>query len=174
MDIARFLTELPTSSGPLVWTFFASQVVGLLVGVYLAFLRNDTRAIRKQALQRLGYAMIGLGVLGIVVSGLRLSMVVPLNARYLSLIVAIFWIGLAIFAFYYSRFVYPAQVAAAVNSGKKSDGPRRVVTQQQLQRAANQTPAPAKNGDESSESTDSSRVDSTRRDARRERKRRKK
>lgn len=167
MELLSLLTTPTATAGPLVWVFFASQVLVAAGGVYLVFVRQDTKALRKQALQRLGYAMLGLGALGIVVAGLYLSLVVPFNAPYWPVLVLIFEAALASFALYYARSIYPAQVAALVASTK---GSRRVPPPS----ASESLPSSGK-GPTSPVALPHTRSESSsRRDARRERKRKRK
>lgn len=187
MDLVSFLTAQPSSSGPLVWLFFGTQIVGLVAGFYLAFFRTDKRQVRKQALDRLGFALIGLAVFGLLIAGLRLTVVPPLNVRFLPLVVLVLWLALAIYAFYYARVIYPKQVADFAAGIRPA--PRRSITQQQAARVA-PTPRPTQQSRAKSAPSKSQapiansgveptvaaidRDEPSRRDSRRERKRRKK
>jgi hypothetical protein len=125
VNIASYLTAPLGGPGSLSWVFLVVQLTIAVVGGYLAFIRPDAKALRKQALQRLGYAMIGLGALGTIIAGLRLAVVPPFNARYWSLIVIAFEVALAIYAYYYRHTTYPAQVAQLAASAKSG---RRVAS----------------------------------------------
>lgn len=162
-----YFTTPTTDFGILAWAFLAAQIIIAGVGVFLAFIRTDRHPLRGPLLRRLGYAMVALGVVGIIVASLRLGQLFPFTARYWFYLVALFEGVLALYALYYQRRVYPerARALAQQRSPRRvpaaTPGPRTVAPQRQQ----SQAPAPT-NGEEL-------RPVSSRRGSRRDRKRRK-
>lgn len=111
----------PAVFGPLEWAFFILQVAGVAAGIYLAFLRKDNNRVRRGLLQKLGYALVALGGIGVVLGVLRLNQVAVFNQRYWFLLAGVADVILAGYVAYYSRAVYPQQLAQShTNRGKAS------------------------------------------------------
>lgn len=166
MDLLTYLTVPTTSFGALAWAFFIAQIAVALGGVYLAFLRSDSHPIRRQALRRLGYAMLAAGALGTLFGALRLAALEPFTARYWFYGLAVVELGLAAYALFYARTNYPAQVAEFERASRGRGS----------QRGARPQPALHVNGSSKAGGTTLAETppmaSSTRRDARRDRKRR--
>lgn len=108
--------------GPFAWIFFALQIAGVAGGVYLAFMRRDSNALRKTLLQRLGYALLVAGSIGVILGALRLGSVAVFTQRYWFYILLLVELGLSGYVTYYARFVYPGQLARShTNRGKGSN-----------------------------------------------------
>lgn len=149
--------------GPLSWVLLLVQVILLVAGLYFIFGNVDGNPLRARLFKQFGYAEAALGGLGTLFGVLRLAAVVPFTARYWSLIVVAFELALGFYALYYSRAIYPAQVAAA----GKGKGTRRSSAQPSTR------PALSANGtDGKAVVVNEPRVASGRRDSRRDRKRR--
>ena len=165
MDVNSLLTPA-TGLGPAEWVFFVASILLMLGGAYLAFLRSDQLAIRAQALQRLGYALLASGALGTLIGALRLGGIAL--APFWFVIVIVLFVIIAIVAIYYAVSVYPGQLAAAQASARGRAARPSPVRSQPSRVSING------NSSESVDSTSRPTVSSGRRDARRDRKRRRK
>jgi hypothetical protein len=110
----------PAVFGPLEWAFFILQVAGVAAGIYLAFLRKDNNRVRRGLLQKLGYALVALGGIGVLLGVLRLNQVAVFNQRYWFLLVGVADVALAGYVAYYSRAVYPRQLSQSHTSRGKA------------------------------------------------------
>lgn len=162
MDLVAYLTTPTSNFGGLEWAFFVLEAVVALAGVYLAFLRQDTHPIRGPALQRLGYALLALGALGVLVGALRLAALEPFTMPIWFYAVGLLEILFAAYALYYRAARYPALLAAYAQS-TRSAASRRVVRPQ---------PALETNGASVAYREPRPTVVSGRRESRRDRKRR--
>jgi hypothetical protein len=171
MDPVTYLTTFTTDFGALEWVFFIAQIALVVAGVYLTFLRVEPHAIRRASSHNLGYALLGLGGLGIVLGALRLAPVglftMPLWFAITTALEAI----LAIYAAYYILAILPARVAA-YNEANRSRGARRSAGRAQPVGTLREPPLQA-NGTHGTGSFSEPRPVATtsRRDARRDRKR---
>jgi hypothetical protein len=164
-DPAAYLTSTTTQLGALAWILFLIQLVAIGVGVYLKFVRQDTKALRQRLLQNLGVALMGIGGVGVLLVALRVGSVAPFTQRYWLYMLAMVEAAFAGYVFYYARSVYPAQVAARVASRGK--GSQRKATASAPQSSHTQ---PQNGSAHESEPADSA-ASRSRRSARRERKR---
>lgn len=162
----EYLATFTSVFGPLAWGFFAVQIGLALAGAYLAFLRHDSLAVRGQALQRLGYGLLGLGALGVLLGVLRLSAVAPFTGRYWFYIIAAFELTLLAFAVFYSRTTYQQQLAASRSA-------RRPAVANRPAPARTAAARPSADAGTNGMPSASPRPAGGRRDARRDRKRRK-
>ncbi len=168
MDPVTYLTTFTTDFGALEWVFFIAQIALAVAGVYLTFLRVEPHAIRRAISHNLGYALLGLGALGIVLSALRLAPVELFTMPIWFTITTALEAVLAIYAVYYILAVLPARVAA-YNEANRGRGARRNAGRPQPVGAVREPPLQA-NG--MSPLSDPRTVATTsRRDARRDRKR---
>jgi hypothetical protein len=141
-DISYLTTASPLF-GPLAWVFFALQIAGMLVGIYLAFVRRDpANALRRSLLQRFGYALLVVGGLGVLVGVLRLADVGIFTQRFWFYLVLLVEVVLAGYVAYYARFRYRKQLSQTHTSrGKAPAAPARRSTAQPGQpRPANGRP----------------------------------
>ncbi len=163
-----YVTIASVVFGPFEWVFFLLQFFVAGVGVYFAFMRSDSNALRKQLLSKLGTALLIVGGIGIIVGGLRLGNVAVFTQPFWFYIVLVAEIAVAGYAAYYARAIYPSQLRNSQTSRGKSSSKQQVAN----------TPAVANNGageaGESSTERQAQQPQRSRRDARRERKRRKK
>ena len=140
------LTMPLTAVSTLAWVALALQVALLVAGIYLAFVRQDAKALRGTALKRLGYALLGLGALGMVVCALLAGLIAPFNSWIWITIVLIFELALAVFAVYYSQRIYPQEVAAlqaSQRSARRPVPPRAVTSTENGSTTAGSTVRPA-------------------------------
>jgi len=126
MDPVTYLTTATTDFGALEWVFFIAQIALAVAGVYLTFLRAEPHAIRRAVSRNLGYALLGLGALGIIVGALRLAPVALFTMPIWFAVVIILEVILAIYAVYYVLAVLPARVAA-YDETNRGRGARRSV-----------------------------------------------
>jgi hypothetical protein len=112
MDPVTYLTTFTTDFGAPEWVFFIAQIALAVAGVYLTFLRVEPHAIRRAISHNLGYALLGLGALGIVLSALRLAPVELFTMPIWFTITTALEAILAIYAVYYILAVLPSRVAA--------------------------------------------------------------
>jgi hypothetical protein len=155
--------------GPFEWGFLLLQFIVAGMGVYFAFKRSDSNALRKQLVSKLGMALLIVGGIGIVVGGLRLGNVTAFAQPFWWYLVLVAEIAVAGYAAYYARVVYPSQLRnSATSRGKVASSNKRQVAS--LSTTNNGT-GEHHTHDEREETGQPQR---SRRDARRERKRRKK
>ena len=168
MDPVTYLTTFTTDFGALEWVFFIAQIALAVAGVYLTFLRVEPHAIRRAISHNLGYALLGIGALGIVLSALRLAPVELFTMPIWFTITTALEAVLAIYAVYYILVVLPARVAA-YNETSRGRGARRNTGRPQPVAALREAPLQAHG---TSPFSDPRPVATTsRRDARRDRKR---
>ena len=164
MDPVTYLTTFDPTFGALEWVFLVAQIALAVAGAYLALLRVEPHPIRRLASRNFGYALLGVGALGIVLGALRLAPVQIFTMPIWFTIVTVLEILLAAYALYYTLSVLPGRVAAydETNRGKSA---RRSVARPQ--------PALQTNGAHGTSSFSEPRqaATTTRRDARRDRKR---
>jgi hypothetical protein len=165
MDPLTYLTTYATDFGALEWVFFIAQIAIAIAGIYLSFLRADSNPLRKESLQRLGYALLGLGAAGTLVGALRVAGVELFTMPIWITIVTVLEVILVAYALYYALSVYPARQAALAEADR-GKGARRGPARSQPALQANST-----NGG-SSYSAPRPVATSTRRESRRDRKRR--
>lgn len=117
LDPGYLATSAPL--GPLAWIFFVLQIAGIAGGVYLAFMRRDSNGLRQGLLQRLGYALLVAGGIGVLLGALRWGNVGVFTQRYWFYLLLLAEVGLASYVVYYARLVYPGQLARShTNRGK--------------------------------------------------------
>jgi hypothetical protein len=130
-DISYLTTASPLF-GPLAWVFFALQIAGMLVGIYLAFVRRDpANALRRSLLQRFGYALLVVGGLGVLVGVLRLADVGIFTQRFWFYLVLLVEVVLAGYVAYYARFRYRKQLSQTHTSRGKAPGTARAAAPRQ-------------------------------------------
>lgn len=164
MDPVTYLTTFDPSFGALEWVFFVAQFALAVAGLYLAFLRVEPHAIRRAAARNFGYALLGVGVLGIVLGALRLAPVEIFTMPIWFTIVTVIEAVLAGYALYYVLSVLPGRVAA-YDETTRGKGTRRSVARPQPALQANGANGTAAFGEPRPVATTS------RREARRDRKR---
>lgn len=144
-----YLTTASPAFGPLAWVFFALQIAGIVAGLYLAFVRRDpANALRRTLLQRVGYALLVVGGLGVLFGALRLADVGVFTQRFWFYLVLLIELGLAAYIAYYARFRYRKQLAQThTRRGKAPAAPARRSTAQ-----AESSRSSVSNGRELSES----------------------
>lgn len=165
MDPVTYLTTFNPIFGALEWVFFIAQIALALAGAYLVFLRAEPHPIRRSASRSLGYALLVVGVVGIVLGALRLAPIELFTMPIWFTLVTLAEVVLAVYAAYYLLSVLPGRVAAYDEANRKSG--RRSVARPQAALQANGTNASSFNGPRPPATTG-------RRDARRDRKRRSK
>ena len=111
MDLLTYLTTSTGDFGGPEWGFFVVEIAAALAGIYLAFLRNDTRPVRGTILRRGGLALGVLGALGTLFGVLRLAAVEPFTMPVWFYAAGLVEIVLAAYAVYYWLVRYPAQQA---------------------------------------------------------------
>jgi hypothetical protein len=126
MDPVTYLTTGTTNFGALEWVFFIAQIALAVAGVYLAFLRVEPHTIRRAVSHNLGYALLGVGALGIIFGALRLAPVALFTMPIWFAIAIVLEAILAIYAVYYILAVLPARVAA-YDETNRGRGARRNV-----------------------------------------------
>ncbi len=166
MDPVTYLTTFSSDFGALEWLYLVAQVVLAGAGVYLVFLRAEPHPVRRDASRTLGYALLAVGVLGLLFGILRLAPVQIFTMPIWFTIATVLELVLAIYAAYFLLSVLPGRVAAYDASNRK--GGRRGPSRPQ--------PALQTNGANSAPAISAPRPPAmtTRRDARRDRKRRSK
>ncbi|MFO7170448.1 MAG: hypothetical protein DIU80_020665 [Chloroflexota bacterium] len=183
MDPVTYLMTPAAGVGALEWVFFVAQVLVTITGIYLAFMSGDTHPVRGQALRRLGYALLAVGLVGAVIGALRISDVAPFTMPIWITVATLFNLALFVFALYYARTVYPEQLRAyeQESRGRAARQARpQVASTPDAARAAARTPARSDATPRSSAATQSPpsangaarAAGSSRRLSRRERKRR--
>jgi hypothetical protein len=126
MDPVTYLTTVTTDFGALEWVFFIAQFALVVAGAYLAFLRVEPHAIRRAVSHNLGYALLGVGALGIILGALRLLSVAVFTMPIWFAIAAVLESILAIYALYYILAVLPARVAT-YDEAQRGRGARKNV-----------------------------------------------
>src|SRR5262249_1328910 len=106
------LTTPAGEFGGLEWGFLVVEGAIALIGLYLAFLRNDVHPIRSVALRRLGLALLVLGGLGVTFAVLRLAGIDPFRMQTGFAIVGLRGVALAPYALFYWQTRSPADLAA--------------------------------------------------------------
>lgn len=124
MDPLTYLTTPSNNFGGLEWVFFVAQFAVALAGGYVGWLRSDAQPIRAAAMRRLGYALVALGITGVLIGALRLAGVPPFGVPLWITIVTVLEALLAIYVLYYALSMYPAQLAA-YNEQEASRNARR-------------------------------------------------
>jgi hypothetical protein len=169
MDPVTYLTTVTTDFGALEWVFFIAQVALAVAGVYLTFLRAEPHAIRRAVSRNFGYALLGLGALGVILGMLRLAPVALFTMPIWFAIATVLEAILAIYAVYFILAVLPARVAA-YNEANRGRGAHRNVGRPAG--AFRDTPLPANGAHGTSQFSDPRPVaTTTRRESRRDRKR---
>ena len=162
MDLVTYLTTPAGEFGGLEWGFLIVEGVLALVGLYLAFLRNDAHPIRGLALRRLGLALLLLGGLGVILAALRLAALDPFSMPIWFVAVGLLELALAVYALFYWQTSYPAALTAYEQSTRGA--PRRSSSRPQ--------PTLRTNGNSVAFSEPPALATTSRRDSRRDRKRR--
>ena len=166
MDPVTYLTTVTTDFGALEWVFFIAQIALAVAGVYLTFLRAEPHAIRRAVSRNFGYALLGLGALGVILGALRLAPVALFTMPIWFAIAIVLEAIVALYAVYYLLAVLPARVAA-YDQANRGRGARRNVGR--LVGTLREAPLPA-NG--TAQFSDPRPVaTTTRRESRRDRKR---
>jgi hypothetical protein len=161
MDFVSYLTTPAGAFGGLEWGFLVVEGVVALVGVYLAFLRNDAHPIRSATLRRLGMGLLLLGGLGVAFAALRLAAVDPFRMPLWFVIVGLVELVLAGYALFYWQVRYPAALAAYEQS-----------TRGAIRRSTRPQPMLQTSGNSVAFNDPQSLATTSRRDSRRDRKRR--
>jgi len=164
MDPVTYLTTVTADFGPLEWLFFIAQIALAIAGVYLTFLRAEPHPIRRVVSHNFGYALLGLGALGVVLAALRLAPVALFTMPIWFAVATVVEAILAIYAVYYFLAVLPARVAAYDQANRGRSLHRNVARPAGTLR---ESPLPA-NG---AQFSDPRPVATTRRESRRDRKR---
>jgi hypothetical protein len=164
MDPLTYLTTYTADFGTLEWVFFIAQIAVAVAAIYLAFLRADRNPLQRESLQRLGYALLALGGLGILAGGLRLAAVELFTMPIWFTIVTILEAVLVVYALYYALSIYPARQAALAEANRNR-GARRGAPRPQAALQSNGTSHAVSYGEERPVASTS------RREARRDRKR---
>jgi hypothetical protein len=162
MDLVGYLTTPAGEFGGLEWGFLIVEGVLALVGLYLAFLRNDVHPIRGTALRRLGLATLILGGLGVLFAALRLAAIDPFMMPVWFVVAGLAELALLAYVLFYRQVRYPAALAAYEQSTRGAV--RRGATRPQ--------PALQTNGNGLAFSEPRPLATTTRRGSRRDRKRR--
>ena len=165
MDPVTYLTTFDPSFGALEWVFFVAQIALAVAGLYLAFLRVEPHAVRRAASRNFGYALLGVGVVGMLLGALRLAPVEIFTMPVWFTIVTVIEAVLAGYALYYILSVLPGRVAA-YDETSRGKSARRSVARPQPALQTNGANVTASFGEPRPAAT------TTRREARRDRKRR--
>jgi|HigsolmetaAR206D_1030411.scaffolds.fasta_scaffold18121_1 hypothetical protein len=155
----NYLAAESAQFGVFAWIFFALQIVALLAGLYIIYLRADTNQVRKRIWKQLGIGLAVIGGVGVVLGLLRLANVPIFNLRFWFYLLLLVELGLGAYAFYFSRTSYPQLIA---QSNKKSRAIAAAQQRTQVKAGATNTP----------EVASTPRGTSPRRQARRDHKRR--
>jgi hypothetical protein len=137
MDPVTYLTTPTSGFGGLAWAFLIAEGLGLLAGVYLAFLRSDTHPIRGGALRNLGFALLALGGLGVLFGALRLGAVAPFTMPIWFYLIALVDLALAAYVLYYWQVRYAAHMSAYQERARSSAGRRAARPQPTLETTGN-------------------------------------
>jgi hypothetical protein len=121
MGIFSYLTTPDPAFGPLAWTFFIIQILGVGAGAYLYFRHTERNPARQTFMRQLGIALMILGGVGVLIGALRLLNVPVFNQRIWFWIQALVEAGVAVYVVYYMRSVLPGLERAAATRGR---GPR--------------------------------------------------
>lgn len=130
MDPVTYLTTVTTDFGALEWVFFIAQIALAVAGLYLTFLRAEPHAIRRVVSRNFGYALLGLGTLGIILGMLRLAPVALFTMPIWFAVAIVLEAILAIYAVYYMLAVLPGRVAAYDETHRGRGARRNVVRPQ--------------------------------------------
>jgi len=126
MDPVTYLTTVTADFGALEWVFVIAQIALAVAGVYLAFLRAEPHAIRRAVSRNFGYALLGLGAVGVILGALRLAPVALFTMPIWFVVATVLEVILAIYAVYYVLAVLPSRVTA-YDQASRSRGARRNV-----------------------------------------------
>lgn len=118
MGIFSYLTTPDPAFGPLAWTFFIIQILGVGAGAYLYFRHTERNPARQTFVRQLGIALMILGGVGVLIGALRLLNVPVFNQRVWFWIQAVVEAGVAIYVVYYMRSVLPVLERAAATRGR--------------------------------------------------------
>lgn len=118
MGIFSYLTTPDPVFGPLAWTFFILQILGVGAGAYLTFRHTERNPARQTFMRQLGIALMILGGVGVLIGALRLLNVPVFNQRIWFWIQALIEAGVAGYVVYYMRSVLPGLERAAATRGR--------------------------------------------------------
>lgn len=155
----NYLAAASPEFGVFAWIFFALQIVALLAGLYIIYLRADTNQVRRRIWKQFGIGLAVIGGVGVLLGLLRLANVPIFNLRFWFYLLLLVELGLGAYVYYFSRTSYPQLIA---QSTKKT---RAVST-------AQQRPQTKAEPNASAEEITATRGTSSRRQARRDHKRR--
>ncbi|MCS6883430.1 MAG: hypothetical protein RMK84_13140 [Oscillochloridaceae bacterium] len=128
MGIFSYLTTPDPAFGPLAWTFFIIQILGVGAGAYLTFRHTERNPARQTFMRQLGIALMILGGVGVLIGALRLLNVPVFNQRIWFWIQALIEASVAGYVVYYMRSVLPGLERAAVARGRGARPTPKVTT----------------------------------------------
>jgi len=125
MGFFSYMTTAVSFFGPLAWSFFIGQILGVGAGAYLYFMHSERNSARQTFMRQLGLALMILGGVGVALGALRLVNVPVLNQRFWLWLQLMVELGVAGYVFYYMRSVLPGlERAAASARGGRTGAPR--------------------------------------------------
>lgn len=98
------------------WVLFLLQIGLLLGGIYLAFVRRDTKALRRNLVRRFGYYALGLGFVGLLLGAATISNTGVFAAPFWLYGIAAIELGVLGYALYVWRIQYPKLLSSAAAS----------------------------------------------------------
>jgi hypothetical protein len=155
MGFIEYMTTSSPAFGTLAWLFFLLQLIGVGAGAYLVYAHTERNLARQAFMRQLGIALLVLGGVGLLASGLRLLGVPLISQRIWLWVLLLVDLVVAGYVTYYTRSVLPELEKA--QAGKRSPRPGQARSVAAEQAPATPRPVPI----------------TSRRDARRERKKKK-
>lgn len=116
-------TGTPVALLILQWVLFLLQIGLLLGGIYLAFMRKDTKPLRRDLVRRFGYYAIALGGLGLLLGAATISNTGVFASPFWLYGLAVIELGVSGYAAYVARVQYPQMMSATAVS--RSSGAAR-------------------------------------------------
>jgi hypothetical protein len=124
MDPLNYLTTYSTAFGAPETIFLVAHVALALAGAYYAFIARSNDTLRHESLRLLGYGLLALGLVGVIVAVLRLTVGAEFSMPIWITIVTVLDLALAGYALYFATSVYPERRAALAASSRNRGASR--------------------------------------------------
>ncbi len=106
----------PLALSLLNWVLFVLQLALLFGGIYLAFVRRDTKPLRRNLVRRFGYFALALGFVGLLLGAATISNTGVFASPFWLYGIAAIELGVAGYALYVWRVQYPQMTSMAAAS----------------------------------------------------------